>query len=216
MSGEFGRIISDDMVEDAVVETLRKWLSTYLAEVEQEAGLERGYYQRPAEGSYHVRNDFDKWPEEMLPAIIVVSTGLADTPAKTGRGIYRASWSIGVAAVVSSTDQVKTRRYAYRMAAAIRELLVNKQSLDMALGGSLRGINWLDGRNNELPEPDPAERTLWASRQLFAVEVDQVGSQFAGPIAPEPQPDPVEPYPDVPTVSEGGAGVTLTKEPING
>lgn len=214
MSGEFGRIVTDDMVEDAVMVVLKRWCSTYLAEVEENAGVDRMFYKRPA--SWMVRNDMDKWPEELLPAIIVVSTGLADAPVKEGRGAFRAKWLIGVAAVVSSTEQDLSRRFAYRLGAALRMVMIQKQSLDGALDGTVRGITWLDGRNNELPQPEPGQRTIWATRQMFSVEVGDVGFQNAGPTSPVPEPDPSAPYPDAPTVGADKATVSITKEPING
>lgn len=217
MSGEFGSIITDDMVEDVVVACIKRWFSTFFGEVEEAVGLERGFYQRPPEGSYFVRNDMEKWPEEMLPAIVVVSTGLVDRPVKDGKGTFRAKWSIGVGVVASSIAQDESRRYAYRMGAACRELLNNKQSLDKALDGNVRGIEWLDGRNNELLEPEAGQRTIWAQRQLFAVEVAKVGSMFAGPTAPDPLPEAPDPYPAPPTVPDAAhVMTTVEKEPIDG
>lgn len=196
MSAElFGRIVSDDQVEDAVMATLKKWVGTELAVIEDQRGLQRGYHQRPVE--WQVRNDFDKWPEEALPMVIVLSTGLADEPLKEGGGRYRVPWAIGVACVVSSTDQASSRRFAYRMGAAIRAALVHNQSLDKALDGTIRGVTWLDGRNNELPQPEPGGRTIWATRQVFQVDVGDVLTANAGPSQPWP-PDavvPVEPAP---------------------
>lgn len=211
----FGRIITDDQVEDAVKVVLQKWMSTSLAEVERQVGLPAGHYKRPSDGSYHVRNDFDKLPEEMLPFVIVVSTGLESSPTKNGRQQFDASWAIGVAAIASSIRQDESRRYAYRLGAAIRASLVHHQSLDGALGGTVTGVRWLDGRNNELPQPEPGERSIWATRQVFAVDVKDVLTQSAGPRKPEavPKPDPLQPYGDWPRVPDRSKiTTTYTKE----
>lgn len=202
------------MVEDAVVDVLKRWLPTYLAEVERQSGLATAFYPRPR--SWEVRNEMEKWPEEQLPSIIVISTGLAGTPLKEGGGQFRVPWAIGVAAVVSAKDALSTRRMAYRYAAAIRALLIHRQSLDQALGGAVRGVNWLDGRNNEMPVE--AGRTIWASRQVFSVDVGGVLTANAGPVTPaDPQPDPNVSYEEWPTIPDLEHIVnTYTKEPIDG
>lgn len=198
MTSFFGLIVTDDQVEDAVLATLKKWLPYHLSEVEEQVGLERGYYTRPVASSYTSRTDFDKWPEEMLPMIVTVSTGIDDDPLKDGDGRIRARFSIGVVAIVSSIDKLETRRYAYRMGAAIRSVLVRRASLDLALGARVRGVDLIGGRNNELPTED--ERTMWASRQLFSVEIGDF-LRTSGPDLTDPPPDSTEPWPDPPTVA---------------
>lgn len=196
----FGRILSDDQVEDAVISILKKWVPTYMSEVERQVGLDEGYYQRPIH--YTARSDFDKWPEEMLPTVIVISPGIDDDPEKEGRGIYRAKFEIGTVCVVSSTDALSTRRFSYRMGAAIRGAIIQHQSLDLALDGTVRGIDWIGERNNPVPQPEPSDRTIWANRQLFSVDVGDVLTRTAGPPAPAstPLPDPTTPWPDDPVV----------------
>ncbi len=198
----FGTIRSDDEVEDAVLATLRKWLPTYLAEVERQLDLDVGYYARPAESSYTVRTDFDNWPEDMLPAIVVTSPGVEEDPAKSGGGKYRAVFGIGVTCIVSSIDQTSARRYAHRMGAAIRAALIQNQSLDQGLDGDVRGVVWIGTRNNEVATDESDARTLWAVRQAFLIEVDDVLSKGVGPVSPDPQPDPNEPHAEWPTVPD--------------
>ena len=198
----FAPIRTDDEVEDAVIATLRKWLPTYMSEVERQLGLTAGYYQRPFHSSYTVRTDFERWPEEMLPVVTVVAAGIDDDPLRSGRGKYRARYPIGIINTCSSSDDVTVRRYAARMGAAIRACVIQHQSLDGALDASLRGIDFVGSRNNELPSQD--ERSIRAYRQLFVVEVDDVLTRGAGPIAPDSvPPDPsTDPIPDWPTIPD--------------
>jgi len=215
-------ILTEDQLEDAVVLTLKRWVGGELSIIEQQLGLQIGYYQRPR--SYEVRNRFDSWPEEMLPRIIVVSVGTDDEPAKDGRRVYRANWDIGVTCVVSSTDQVHTRRYAYRLGAAVRAVLADKPSLDLALGGRVRGVEWLGVRNNEVPDPEPGDRTIWASRQAFRIEVGDVLTMSGNIVVPEPPtdggggidptPDPDDVAPDPPVLTRDRIITTYTKEPV--
>jgi hypothetical protein len=211
----FGSIITDDQVEDAVMAVLKTWTNTELAEVERQTGVSDGeppYYARPE--SWLVRNDMEKWPEEALPAVIVISTGTADEPRKDGSKRYTVPFAIGVACVVGAPDQEHARRFAYRLGAALRAALIHHQSLDGALDGRVRGVSWLASRNNEMPPEDG--RTIWATRQVFVVEVEDVLTQSAGPARPEPPrptpPEQREPYGDWPAVEPGGASVDLTRE----
>jgi len=198
MPSIFGPIITDDQVEEAVLATLRKWLPTYMAEVERQVGLDAGFYELPVASSYTARTDFDNWPEDMLPAIVAIGTGIEDDPVKDGYGLMRGKFLIGITGIVTSTDKLSTRRYAARLGGAVRAALVQHASLDLALGGRVRGVDLVGGRNNELPTED--ERTIWANRQLFTVEIGEFLSTV-GPDADTPQPDPTDPWPDPVTVT---------------
>lgn len=209
----FGSIIPNDVIEDAVISTLRKWMPTYLSEVERQLGLEPPYYKRPEYGAYTVRADFDKFPEEMLPLVVVVSPGLTDDPPKRGRDkTYSGRFQINVTCIVSSTDQTSTRHAAMRYGAAATAALIQNQSLDHGIGDRVRGIDWIGQRNREITSPEPADRTLWGIRQVFLVEVDDILSKGGGPVDPDPQPDPTAPWPDPPTADT--VTVDIEKEPI--
>lgn len=203
----FGRIVSDDTVEDAVIATLRKWLPTMLSEVERQRNLQQGYHERPQD--YTSRTEFDKWPEEQLPLVIVVCPGISDDPVKEGRGIYRAKYDVGIVVVVSSIDKDSTRRIAQRMGAAVRAVLAKKSSLDGAFEGDVRGVDWIGTKNNELKAED--DRTIWANRQLFSVEIGNVLTKGSGPREPEPYDTSTGEPADNPNVIPP---VRITKEPI--
>lgn len=213
-----GTILTDDQVEDAVMFTLRKWFADKLSRIEEQLGLDVGYHKRP--DTWVTRNDFEKFPEEMLPMVIVISAGLVDEPVKSGRYVFRAPWGIGVATVATSIDQETARRNAYRLGAAARASLVHNQSLDLGLGGRVRGVKWLDSTNDELP-PE-GDRTIFVTKQVFAVEVDDVLTQSGGPSVPagDPPPSPgddtdIPPDEDVwPTVPDREHVImTWTQEP---
>lgn len=207
----FGYALSDDVVEDAVIYTLKRWMGTELAEIERQRGITAGHYGRPR--SYETHTDFESFPEEQLPRIIVVSLGFADVPAKRGSNAYRHFYNIGVAAIASSTDQNSTRRYAYRLGAAVAGCLIHNQSLDQGIGGRVLGVDLTEKRNGEIP-PD-SDRTLWVVRQIFRIEIDDAITKSAGPVAPdEPQIPDTDPWPDWPTVQDTQTDIDVTKEPI--
>lgn len=198
----FGTIRTDDEVEDAVIATLRSWLPTYMSEVERQLSMTVGYYQRPFHSSFTNRTDYEVWPEEMMPVISIECIGVEDDPKRDGRGGIRARYAMGVANTCSSNDSVYVREYAARMGAAIRAALMQHQSLDLGLDGSVRGVSFIGSRNNLLASQD--ERTIRAYRQLFIVEVGDVLTRGAGPAAPDavPPADPAVPIPDWPTVPD--------------
>lgn len=204
----FGSIVTDDQVEDALLEILRKWTPTYLAEVERQVGVDEGYYERPWESSYISHTDFDAFPEDARPLVAVVSDSPGDEPAAEGSGVYRAHFQMSVYSVAVGPDQEFARRFAYRLGAATRAAVIQHQSLDSAISGRVRGVTWIAGGNNELDSAD--DRTIWAVRDVFAVEVGDILNKRGGPAAPDadPQLDPLAPWPDHPEATE----VTATPE----
>jgi hypothetical protein len=210
----FEYILSDDVVEDAVTATLRRWMGTEMAEVERQRGLTEGHYGRPR--SYVTHTDFESFPEEQLPCIIVVSLGFGDEPKKEGSGSYRHFYNVGVAAIASSSNQDSSRRYAYRVGAAVAGCLVHNQSLDQGIGGRVQAIDLMEKRNGEIP-PD-GDRTLWIVRQVFRIEVRDALTKSAGPVFPDEPKDPdTIPWPNWPSVGEGQVSINteITKEPID-
>ena len=200
----YGSIISEDVVEEAVQATLKTWMNDVLAEVERQRGLQPPYYTRDIE--YGIQPALDKWPEQQLPLIVIISPGIPERPVKSGRRVYRAKYDVGIAVIVGSTERQFVCRYAQHMGAAIRKIMEMKQSLDGGVGERVRGVDWVGSRNNELPVQD--ERTIWANRQLFEVEVDDVLTKGGGPT--QPAVDPLPPPAEDPIAVE----VTVTKEPI--
>jgi hypothetical protein len=188
----YERIITDDQVEDAVMETLKKWLSTELRVIEEDLGLVAGHYQRPQ--SWGVHGDFDKFPEEAMPSVIVISLGAADV-GREGNKKIRTAYDIAVAVFASSTDFNKSRLFAYRLSGAAKAVMIHRQSLDGALDGTVRGVNHTGGQNGEMPVD--GERTVWASRQTYSVEVANTITMSAGPSAPDSTPPP-DPDPSTP------------------
>jgi hypothetical protein len=203
----FGRIVTGADVEAWVVETLRKWSSTYLAEVERQHGLAGGTLQRVR--SWVRAPTFDKWPEDQLPAVLVISTGTIGEPLKDGRGRYRARWAVAVGTVCSARTRDLSHDQAELYAAAHRALLLQRPSLE----GRANGVDWATEDYTDLPFDDT--RSLGAGRDVFAVEVDDVVSTKAGPVTPaDPAPVETDPYPPWPLVETHDE--VIEAEPIGG
>lgn len=187
----FGRIITGWQVEQWCIDVLKRWESTYLSEVERQSGMVAGTLQRAR--SFVRTISFDKWPEDQLPAVMLVSTGLAEPPKKLGDGAYRKRWLVGVGVCDEASTQEAARRNMHMRATAMQALLVQRPSLD----GQANGVVLLDDSYDNVPYDDG--RTLSGGISLFAVDVENCLSANAGPLLPDVPAD--EPWQDWPVVT---------------
>lgn len=202
----FGRIVTRTELENAAKVTVQTWISTYLAEVERQHGIVAGRYERPR--GYSTTNDFDRWEEDQLPCIIIVSPGMSSTPVKRGDGNYNTWWALGVGVVCSGDTEHDTRAMVDIYTAAIRALLIQRPSLNQFA----QGLNYEDERYDEAATEN--RRSLQAGYVVCTVEVDNVVMSNAGPMTPSdpPSPDPTVPIPDWPVATGGKVGVQIVKE----
>lgn len=185
----FGPIITGGDVEQWVLDTLRTWLSTYLAEVERQHGYSGHDLARPR--GWAIGPTPDKWPEDQLPAVYVASRGVPAPPLKDGYHGYRGRWLVEPGVVVSARTQAETHTLAMLYGAAIRAVVIQRPSL----GGNAEAADWLGESYDDLDYDDT--RSLYGVRQLFSVEVVDVTLGDAGPTAPEVPftPDDTLPWP---------------------
>lgn len=189
----FGNIKTAGAVEGAVLGIVQKWLPTYVAELERQTGRAVPSVARPR--SYGVTYDLDNWPENQLPAILVVAAGTDGEPEEEGGGVFSAWWSVGVSAVLTAPDAVNVKRNSQLYAAAIRALVVQHRNL----GGFAMTTDWVA---EEFAESTADQnRSLAITLNSFRVKVRDVVTSYAGPIQPDPKPDPNEPYPEWTTVT---------------
>jgi hypothetical protein len=187
----FGRIITGADLERWCLETLRKWSSTYIAELEDQHELARGALPRIR--TWTTTPSFDNWPEDQLPAVMLVSVGLAEPPFKQGSGEYRARWQMGLACVTSAAKLEQAHELAMLYVAAHRAVLVQRPSLE----GRAAGVVWQDENYDDLPLDDL--RSLSAGQAVFTVEVHEVTQANAGPLTPsEPLTPDTDPHPEWP------------------
>lgn len=177
----YGDIFDKTALEAAATSTLQTWLPSYLGEVERKRGLTPGWMARPR--TWTTRNDFDKWPEETLPCMLLVSPGLAAEPLKDGNGRYRSVWFLGIAVIVQARNKNDVELMCGLYTAAIRAAVVQHPSL----GGVAEGVDWVNERYDDLPSTKG--RTLAAGQVIFEVEVADVVSAHDGPAAPDPDPE---------------------------
>jgi hypothetical protein len=198
-------------VEQAIVAQGRKWLPDYLAEVERFHAFVVGTLPLPR--SWVVSSEVEKMPEDQTPAVLVASPGLTDPPRADGRGIYVARWRVNVAVHLSAAGNTYALRNARLYALAVRALYVQQQLLD---GLDVRRIEWQDERYDTLPSID--DRSVCTAVVEFAVEIADVTTRHAGPLAPILPPTdantpPTPESPEWPTAQT--ADVAIDKEPID-
>jgi hypothetical protein len=196
-----GKIVTGRDVELAALAMLKRWSSTYLAESEAATGRVRG--SLPRIRAWTTASEFEKWPEDQLPAVLLISPGLAAPPRADGGGSYRASFALGVAVIVSTARMDETAALAKLYCATFRACLLQHQSLE----GFAAGVTWVDENYDDLPSID--DRSLGAGQAIFAVEVDGISTRWNGPPHPsDPLTPDTAPLPDDPTATAVAVEVT--------
>jgi hypothetical protein len=191
----FGPLVGGSDLETWTVELVARWIGTYLSEAERQHGLAAGTLARPR--AIVRTTSLDKWPEDQLPAVLVVSVGTMEQPVKGGDGSFRARWRIALGGLVSARTQEETRTMAMLYGLALRALLIQRPSLD----GHAAGTVWTAETYDDLEYDDG--RTLALAVEEFTVEVDGVTLADAGPVTPDDPLDPeTDPWPDWPLAEQ--------------
>lgn len=185
MSGYLGELLIITRLERAVIAHFKLWQDTYLAEIERLTDREPRTI--PGMRSYSVKSELDKFPEEQLPAMVVVSPGVvADTIVKEGDGSYSAQWDLGIAVVSSARDEHATDDLRAYYGAAIRAVFLQHPAV-----GEVGVIaEWVDESYNDLPVD--ADRTVSVVQVLFRVQAEMIVEAAGG--TREPLEDPYEEY----------------------
>ena len=171
-----GKVVSGHEVEAAAIAVLKKWSSTYIAYFERQTNREVG--SLPRIRAYTTTPVFDKWPEDQLPAVVLISPGISAPPLPDGSGLYRASFALAVAVVVSTANLADTAELTKLYVAALRTCIIQHQSLE----GFAQGVDWLDENYDNLPFED--NRSLGAGQANFGVEVGSLSRRWNGPTTP--------------------------------
>jgi hypothetical protein len=218
----FGPLIGAHHVEDAAVSVYRKWLPTYLHEVERQTGLTINPLSTPGSiakpRSYRVSSDVEKMPEDQTPAIVLRSPGVADHPLKNGAGIYQAQFTLEASVALSAIGTVEANGeprallLARMYALALRACLVQQPDDD----GYLYRRDWVDESYDLLPSID--DRTTCVGRVTFQIEVPNVTDANSGPVEPlnfpdDPDVTPPIPSPEWPVATE--TDIDLIKVPLD-
>jgi hypothetical protein len=79
---EVGAVVTGRDVELAALALLQRWSGTYLAEMERQSG--RAPASLPRVRGWATAADFETWPEDQVPRVLLVSPGLLGPPMADG------------------------------------------------------------------------------------------------------------------------------------
>lgn len=199
MADIFSNMFDADMLESAVRNLLRSAFPTYLREKELRLGMPEDSFPPPK--SYLVAEEVDKEVADQLPAVVVVSPGLAREPVREGNGQYRAAWNLSVAIFAQaggSDPRQNTIRLLRRYLSLARSIILDNGNF---LGVSdevdelpeIGYLQWLDENYDGLTFSDT--QTIAAGETVFEVEVTNVVRVGAGPmVLPPSDPDDLWPF----------------------
>lgn len=198
----FGPIVLATDVEDAIEVTMKKWMPDYLAFTERHIGKPAEWLPRP--NSYTVTSDWDAFPEESVPAVLIMCPAV-DKPLMDGQREYRATFPVRVGIRVESKDRRSSERLAKFYGGAFRALLLAKGSL----GNFAEATTWL-GEEYGTHISDRTQRTFGTADVKLNIEVRNVVRRLTGPAVPSTKPE-TEPA-DLPRFTKGA--VTIVAQHI--
>ena len=180
----FGGYVTAADVRNAVQKTIEYWSDTYLAEMSRHDGQSpltaSGTF--PSFASYPDALDMSRFPEEQLPACVLVVPGLTSAPQMRGTGKFTAEFTIGLGIAVTGPDKSRTIQLAQLYTTAVRMLILQNSSL----GDFAMGVHWTrEEFTGNIIHPDDA-RTIAMRILEFIVQVDDVVDVSQGPSIPIP------------------------------
>jgi hypothetical protein len=193
---QFGPLVVATELDQAIKATLEEWMSTYLRYVERHLGLGPDWLLSPR--SYTIAPDFDHYPEEQLPALLIVTKEIAHVEMDSRRQ-YRATIPFCIGVFVSAKDRLTSDALAKYYGAVVRPLISQKGSFatkeqrENEEPGIAVTTAWA-GEKFGVHETDASRRTIGTAEVEFATEVRQVVQRFGGPKEPLPPPQ-AEPSP---------------------
>jgi hypothetical protein len=196
-----GPVRNSGEIEAAVIKKLRWCLPFYLERAREAAG----HGAIAAVKSWGVVSEYDRWPEQGLPALIVACPGaLEGTIAKDGDGFYRAMFAVEVSVTFAAARGGEARLAAQIYNAAVRAALVQQSELAEKISVAA----WVDEAVGDVLKEN--RRTITAAANVFHVEMEDIVTKLGGPDGPLDIPDPPAPdeTEDWPEVTETDTEVT--------
>lgn len=174
---QIGALKGAHTVAEAVMARLRLWGPAYC----EALGV------TPWRGVLRLEDLLD-YPENNLPALVVLVPGTIGEPVRHGDGYYSATYSVMVTAVALAATQNDTRRVAELENVAARGCLIHNRMLAEDVTTEL----WV-GETTDNLTVNETQRLLMCT-SAFTVRLEDVVSWRAGPDSGALPPD-VEPWP---------------------
>ena len=203
---QYGPILGGTGVQEAVYNTLKLWLPSYIAETNRQLGSE--ILQDNIE--YRHRPEFRTLPKNVACAILVIVPGTSGTP-QNFQEFTRANWRVEIDAFIYGTkDWQETQALTNTYAACIRSCIVQHRDLNQfAETSKWMGETYFEGEHT-------STRTTGLAKINFEVTVGNNVTPYGGapnsaytptgyPVSPN-----LDPLPSLPTVEE--TDITVGKE----
>jgi hypothetical protein len=179
----FGPIFDGSVLTRAVLATLKMWFPTYIREIEFQRGYTVGDIQAPK--TYAERWRFDSYPDDKMPAVIVVSPGMASPPVKDGDGTVNGWWALGIGIIAAASTEENSERLAKVYGAAARLIMSQKGWLDETW--EFNGTQIIDETYIDVPDMEQS-RTMRSAQIIAEVQVLNMWNLLDGPSAPTDPP----------------------------
>lgn len=180
MPSLFGENKTRKDLQNAVQQTIERWLEDYLAEYERRHKLDPQTI--PVFKEYSQVNEFRNWADDETPVCVIVSPGLHEPPAMKGDGHYDGKFDLGVACIVQANVREKTNDLASIYGPIIRQLLLQQRGL----GGFSSGLTYEDEKYDDVPESE--DRAQAVAQVIFTVDVPGIVNYKKGIIDPSDDP----------------------------
>lgn len=181
-----GRIRQKGEIEDAATAALKRWIEYYLGIVAEQ----HEFSAIAAPKRFAVVSEFERFPEDDLPVVIVMSEQAISVERK-GDGYYNAIYPLSVAVVVAAASGPTARTMAHLYGAAVRALFEHNQSI----GDGITVVSW-EG-DGSLTVGSAKARTTVAVEENFTVRMTNIVSDLAGPALAQPPEDPPTEWPEI-------------------
>jgi hypothetical protein len=198
---QIGTVISGRHAEQAVIDLLKDYLLTYLADRARDRDLPASRFQVR---TYARAATVDtRFPEQALPCVLARATRKANRGMEGATGNISAQFTVLVGVVVADLSRTGVSDDVWDYLSAIETCLVQH--------GALGGFSVAVAPGDSTPEdlPISKSRTLAAGSIELTVIVDAVMNAYGGPTTPPD--DPYEPLPDDPQV----ATATVDAQPFD-
>lgn len=191
----FGKWTSPREIENGYIAHVDKWLTTFIAEAERQFGIPPRTVPVPRLGQFTVsRDEFQKYPEDQTPAILVMAPGLAGEPRRESDRSLTApvALAFGVVAASPFVDDNAAAEVAQVIGLSIRELVLRLPPEDL----DVIAVTLIDERYGDIEK-----RSMGSARIVFQVDVAGWSPGKGGPVDRiVPPADPYLPPGDYPTV----------------
>lgn len=172
----FGGLSHAGQLEDDLLDHLKLWLPTYLAECERQFDT-----TLPDIRSYSVVSDYDRLPQQALPVLIIESAGTEDEPENDGDRNYWARYEVRITVETAAADPLPTRRQAQTYGLALQALLLQKPAVS-------ENVSVIDFGGVSFAAESVEKRWRASSTSTFLIEHRDFLNSNGGPTEPDLNP----------------------------